>query len=138
MLLRTQIWFSDAWPARTMRIKTSTICQIRCKVTKQLSNYFGQFWKKCKKSSFFHEIGQNYSKIGRKLSDSGVIYARNDLLREVIGAYKKRRPLLIVSFSFPLYIVLCYFVLGAYFLTPVYSSTVFEVIVVVVLVLSVA
>ena len=84
------------------------------------------------------EIGQNYSKIGRKLSDSGVIYARNDLLREVIGAYKKRRPLLIVSFSFPLYIVLCYFVLGAYFLTPVYSSTVFEVIVVVVLVLSVA
>ena len=52
--------------------------------------------------------------------------------------HKKRRPLLIVSFSFPLYIVLCYFVLGAYFLTPVYSSTVFEVIVVVVLVLSVA
>ena len=44
--------------ARTVRTKTSTICQIRCKVTKQVSNYFGQFWKKCKKSSFFHEIGR--------------------------------------------------------------------------------
>jgi hypothetical protein len=58
MLLRTQIWFSGAWPARTMRTKTSTICQIRCKVTKQVSNYFGLILKKCKKSAFFMEIGR--------------------------------------------------------------------------------
>ena len=42
--------------------------------------------KSGKKSSFFHEIGQNCSKIDRKLTDSGVIYARNDLLRELFAA----------------------------------------------------
>ena len=38
--------------------KTSTICQIRCKVTKQVSNYFGLILKKCKKTAFFMEIGR--------------------------------------------------------------------------------
>ena len=43
------------------------------------------FEKNAKNLHFFHEIGQNCSKIGRKLADSGVIYARNDLLRELFA-----------------------------------------------------
>ena len=83
MLLRTAVWFCGAWPARTMRTKTSTICQIRRKVTKQVSNYFGLILEKCKKNIIFAKNSPFWSKF---LSKSGVIDTRNDLLRELFAA----------------------------------------------------
>ena len=83
MLLRTQIWFCGAWPARTMRTKNKHHLPNPLQSYKTSVQLLWTDFEKVQKNCIFHG---NRAFSGRKSSKSGVIDARNDLLRELFAA----------------------------------------------------
>lgn len=87
MLLRTQIWFCGAWPARTMRDKNEHHLPNPLQSYKTSVQLLWTDFEKMLKICIFHG---NRAFSGRKLPNSGVIDARNDLLRELFAANVQR------------------------------------------------
>ena len=83
MLLRTAVWFCGAWPARTMRDKNEHHLPNRLQSYKTSVQLLWTDFEKVQKICIFHE---NRAFSVRKSSKSGVIDARNDLLRELFAA----------------------------------------------------
>lgn len=82
MLSCIPIWFSGAWPARTMRDKNEHHLPNRLQSYKMSVQLLWTDFEKVQKICIFHG---NRAFSGRKLPNSGVIYARNDLLRELFA-----------------------------------------------------